>query len=133
MIGVVLCFFKRIYHKNAQTYSTTPKLWTCFFCAARDKQVRHAAYNVMRCTAWQPGGWGLPALFSQPGFREFLENRDSNGSKVDALFKTTPYYVVSISWIRVCGLVEGVKKIPYLYPSSLSYIDETLSSLKRSS
>ncbi|CAB1118281.1 unnamed protein product [Ectocarpus sp. CCAP 1310/34] len=44
-------------------------------------EVRHAAYAVMRCAAWQPGGWGLSALLSQPGFLEFLEKRDTAASK----------------------------------------------------
>ncbi|CAM9616583.1 unnamed protein product [Ectocarpus sp. 13 AM-2016] len=44
-------------------------------------EVRHAAYAVMRCAAWQPGGWGLSALFPQPGFLEFLEKRDTAASK----------------------------------------------------
>ncbi|CAN0019367.1 unnamed protein product, partial [Sphacelaria rigidula] len=43
---------------------------------------RHAAYDVLRCTMWQPGGWGLPTMFAQPGFREFLEDRGIEASKV---------------------------------------------------
>lgn len=45
-------------------------------------QIRHAALDVLRCTVWQPGGWGLTSAFSQPGFRDFLEDRDAQVSKV---------------------------------------------------
>lgn len=55
----------------------TPPAW-----ARSVRQVRHAAYDVLRCTMWQPGGWGLQAILSQPGFREFLEDRDVQNSKV---------------------------------------------------
>eukprot|EP00752_Nemacystus_decipiens_P003398 g3144.t1 len=44
-------------------------------------EVRHAAYDVLRCTVWQPGGWGLAAVFTQPGFRDFIQDREESGSK----------------------------------------------------
>lgn len=50
-------------------------------------QVRHAAYDVLRCTVWQPGGWGLSAVFSQPGFRTYLESRETEVSKVNRVFR----------------------------------------------
>lgn len=45
-------------------------------------QIRHATYDVLRCTVWQPGGWGLAAVFTQPGFRDFIQDREEAGSKV---------------------------------------------------
>eukprot|EP00903_Cladosiphon_okamuranus_P014527 g13474.t1 len=44
-------------------------------------EIRHAAYDVLRCTVWQPGGWGLAAVFTQPGFRDFIQEREDAGSK----------------------------------------------------
>lgn len=53
-----------------------------FILAMSRAQVRYAAFDVLRCTVWQPGGWGLPAVFSQPGFRDFIENRHTETTKV---------------------------------------------------
>ncbi|CAM9148853.1 unnamed protein product [Discosporangium mesarthrocarpum] len=50
-------------------------------------ELKHAAYDLTRCVVWQPGGWGLQAMFSQPGFREFLERRDLETSKVGKEWK----------------------------------------------
>ncbi|CAM9278583.1 unnamed protein product [Laminaria digitata] len=50
-------------------------------------EVRHAAYDVLRCTVWQPGGWGLSVVFSQPGFRTYLESRETDVSKATKEWK----------------------------------------------
>ncbi|CAN0042729.1 unnamed protein product [Scytosiphon promiscuus] len=50
-------------------------------------EVRHAAYDVLRCMVWQPGGWALAEVFAQPGFRAFLEERDTGASKATKEWK----------------------------------------------
>lgn len=79
-----------------------PRSCLSLFCVAAaavrqinsEYQVRHAAYDVLRCTVWQPGGWGLPMMFSQPGFRGFLEDRDVASSKV-CMICATPKRIFS--------------------------------------
>jgi hypothetical protein len=44
-------------------------------------EVRHGAFDIMRCVAQQPSAWGLRALFGYSGFEEFLENRETEFSK----------------------------------------------------
>ena len=92
-----------------------------------------AVYAVMTSLVQQqPGGWGLMAAYSTPGFREFVEDRNTEHSKEgkDAKFRCIASHHLPLFYLTLSHLMRSTLP-PFFLLSFLCIITANLTGSQR--